>query len=425
MQFIDEANVQVRAGRGGAGALSFRREKYVAKGGPDGGDGGDGGDVLLLADAALNTLVDFRFQPRYQAGNGQPGAGRNKTGARGADCLIRVPVGTTVADLNMAEVLGDLGQPQKRLLVAKGGRHGFGNARFKSATNRAPRKITPGKPGEERELSLQLRLLADVGLLGLPNAGKSTLLSRVSAARPKVAGYPFTTLTPNLGVVRVAADASFVMADIPGLIAGAAQGAGLGVQFLRHLSRTRLLLHLIDACPADGSDPAANAAAVEAEVAAYSQALAQRPIWLVLSKADLLNAAGLQRLLQRMRDAHAGRPVLAISALAGTGLDALTKEVMTALAGFDEAKAADAAFRRREAALAQQILEEVSASALTERLSKASRRRSGGGSLVEEGGEAGRGVGHGEGRGEGHGERHGERRWEVHGEGRGEEGWSP
>ena len=390
MQFIDEANVQVRAGKGGAGALSFRREKYVAKGGPDGGDGGDGGDVLLIADAALNTLVDFRFQPRYQAGNGQPGAGRNQTGARGADCLIRVPVGTTVADLNMAEVLGDLGQPQKRLLVAKGGRHGFGNARFKSATNRAPRKTTPGNQGEQRDLSLQLRLLADVGLLGLPNVGKSTLLSRVSAARPKIAGYPFTTLTPNLGVVRVAADASFVMADIPGLIAGAAQGAGLGVQFLRHLSRTRLLLHLVDACPVDGSDPAANAVAIEAEVKAYSKALAQRPIWLVLSKIDLLDSAGRKRLLKRMADAHPGRRVLATSALAGTGLDALAKEVMSALIEHQEAKAGDAAFRRREAALAQQILEEVSASALAERRSKAARRC--GGEAAREGGLVGQGA---------------------------------
>ena len=364
MQFIDEAKVQVRAGKGGGGALSFRREKYVAKGGPDGGDGGVGGDVLLIADATLNTLVDFRFRPRYQAGDGQAGGPRNKTGARGEDCRIRVPVGTTVADLGIAEVLGDLAAPRQCLLVARGGRRGLGNARFKSSTNQAPRKTTAGELGEERSLSLQLRLLADVGLLGLPNAGKSTLLSKVSAARPKIADYPFTTLTPNLGVVRVATDASFVMADIPGLIAGAARGAGLGVQFLRHLSRTRLLLHLVDARPADGSDPVVNAAAVEAEVRDYSTALARRPIWLVLSKTDLLDGDGLSRLLRRMGGAFSGRQVLATSALAGAGLNALTRQVMAALAAFRELLAGDAAVRQQETALAQQILEEVSANAL-------------------------------------------------------------
>ena len=366
MQFIDEAKLHVCAGKGGGGALSFRREKHVAKGGPDGGDGGDGGNVLLLADPALNTLVDFRYQPRHQAGNGQPGGGRNKTGADGRDRLIRVPLGTTVTDLRVAEVLGDLGRPGQRLLVARGGRRGLGNARFKSSTNQAPRKTTLGQPGEERELALQLRLLADVGLLGLPNAGKSTLLAKVSAARPKIAGYPFTTLTPNLGVVRVAAEASFVMADVPGLIAGAAQGAGLGAQFLRHLSRTSLLLHLVDAHPADAADPIVNAAAIEAEVRAYSAALAERPVWLVLTKTDLLHGERVNRLLQRLVDAFPGRRILATSALAGAGLDALTRQVMAALLQTRERLAGDAAARRQEQALAQRILADVSANALAQ-----------------------------------------------------------
>ena len=375
MQFIDEAKIHVRAGKGGDGALSFRREKYVAKGGPDGGDGGDGGDVLLIADEALNTLVDFRHQPRQLAGDGQPGGSRNKTGARGQDRIVRVPLGTTVINMaplgpNMAspisdtaptglqdlgkplaadgracsvavesanspsasEVLGDLSETGQRLLVARGGRRGLGNARFKSATNQAPRKTTLGGLGEARDLTLQLRLLADVGLLGMPNAGKSTLLSVVSAARPKVAGYPFTTLSPNLGVVRAAADASFVVADVPGLIAGAAQGAGLGVQFLRHLSRTRLLLHLIDAWPADGADPLANAASIEAEVRAYSPALAERPAWLVLNKIDLVDGANLERLIDRLGKAFPDRRVLAVSALTGVGLKALVAEAAAALA---------------------------------------------------------------------------------------------
>ena len=249
MQFIDEATVYVHAGKGGDGCLSFRREKFVARGGPDGGDGGDGGDVHLVAEAALNTLVDFRYRPRYRAGNGQPGSGRNKTGAHGEDREIKVALGTSVVDADTRELLGDLTEPGQRLLVARGGPHGLGNTRFKSSTNRAPRRTTPGAAGDERELSLQLKLLADVGLLGMPNAGKSTLIAATSAARPKIADYPFTTLVPNLGVVRVDEEASFVMADIPGLIAGAASGSGLGAQFLRHLSRTRLLLHLVDAGP--------------------------------------------------------------------------------------------------------------------------------------------------------------------------------
>ncbi|MYH13881.1 MAG: Obg family GTPase CgtA [Gammaproteobacteria bacterium] len=372
MQFIDQATVYVRAGKGGGGALSFRREKYIPRGGPDGGDGGAGGDVVLVADEALNTLVDFRYQPRYQAGNGEPGSGRNRTGARGEDRLIKVPLGTTVTDASFDEVLGDLSGAGQRLRVARGGRCGLGNARFKSSVNRAPRRTTPGEAGEERELVLQLRLLADVGLLGLPNAGKSTLLARTSAAQPKIADYPFTTLKPSLGVVRVAADASFVMADVPGLIAGAAQGAGLGIQFLRHLSRTRILLHLIDAAPADGSDPVANAIAIEAEVAAYSRALAERPIWLVLTKIDLLDAVQLKNMLSAMGAAFAGRRLYAVSAFSGAGLEPLTGAVMAALSEWSALVASDPAVRAKEGALAQQILQDATASALAERRSRSS-----------------------------------------------------
>ena len=373
MQFIDQATVYVRAGKGGGGALSFRREKYIPRGGPDGGDGGAGGDVALIVDEALNTLVDFRFQPRYQAGNGEPGSGRNRTGARGDDRLIKVPLGTTVTDASVGEVLGDLSAPGQRLLVAKGGHCGLGNTRFKSSVNRAPRRTTPGGAGEERELVLQLRLLADVGLLGLPNAGKSSMLARTTAAQPKIADYPFTTLKPSLGVVRVATDASFVMADVPGLIAGAAQGAGLGIQFLRHLSRTRILLHLIDAAPTDGSDPVANATAIEAEVAAYSAALAERPIWLVLTKIDLLDAARLDHLTSAMNAAFAGRRLFAVSALTGVGLQDLTGAVMAALSEWSASMAGDVAARAREEVLAQRILDQATASALAERGRAAAR----------------------------------------------------
>ncbi|NNC54133.1 MAG: GTPase ObgE, partial [Pseudomonadales bacterium] len=242
MKFVDEASITVTAGKGGNGCLSFRREKYIPKGGPDGGDGGDGGSIYLVADAALNTLVDFRYQPRYRAESGRSGQGSNCTGAAGQDKLLAVPIGTTVIDEETSEVIGDLQTADDRLLVAKGGHHGLGNTRFKSSTNRAPRQTTTGADGESRKLRLELKILADVGLLGMPNAGKSSLIAAVSAARPKIADYPFTTLVPNLGVVSVAAHRSFVMADIPGLIAGAAEGAGLGIRFLKHLTRTRLLL---------------------------------------------------------------------------------------------------------------------------------------------------------------------------------------
>ena len=341
MQFIDEAAVYVHAGKGGDGCLSFRREKFVARGGPDGGDGGDGGDVILVADAALNTLVDFRYQPRYRAGNGQPGGGRNKTGCRGQDREIGVPLGTTVVDADTQELLGDLTQPGERLLVAKGGRHGLGNTRFKSSTNRAPRRTTPGAVGDERELSLELKLLADVGLLGMPNAGKSTLIAAISAARPKIADYPFTTLVPNLGVVRVGEEASFVMADIPGLIAGAASGAGLGAQFLRHLSRTRLLLHLVDVAPGDGSDPLANISNIDAELAAYSAALAKRPSWLVPTKIDLLDDQSLNNLMGRLHEVFPSREILAVSAHTNIGLQTLKNRIMASLAAMREPVSAD------------------------------------------------------------------------------------
>ena len=331
MQFIDEVSIRVQAGKGGNGCLSFRREKYVERGGPDGGNGGDGGSVYLIADEALNTLIDFRYQPAYQARNGQGGGSRNKTGARGEDIYVKVPMGTTVVDEETQEVLGDLSAPDQTLLVAEGGARGLGNATFKSSTNRAPRKTTPGQMGDIRRLRLQLKLLADVGLLGLPNAGKSTLIGQVSAANPKVADYPFTTLAPSLGVVRIAADASFVMADIPGLIVGAAQGAGLGAQFLRHLSRTKVLLHLVDVQPEDQSDPIENALAIEQELGEYSQALIERPIWLALSKVDQLDDADLQDLMEEMAETFPDRPVYGISALGDVGLDELKNDLMQCL----------------------------------------------------------------------------------------------
>ncbi len=328
MQFIDEASIRVQAGKGGNGCLSFRREKYVERGGPDGGNGGDGGSVYLVADEALNTLIDFRYQPSYQARNGHGGGSRNKTGAGGEDIYVKVPMGTTIVDEETQEVLGDLNAEGQSLLVAEGGSRGMGNATFKSSTNRAPRKTTPGQTGDIRRLRLQLKLLADVGLLGLPNAGKSTLIGQVSAANPKVADYPFTTLAPSLGVVRVAADASFVMADIPGLIVGAAQGAGLGAQFLRHLSRTKVLLHLVDVQPEDQSDPIDNALAIEQELAEYSDALIERPIWLALSKVDQLDDEALNDLRQEMEETFPDRPIYSISALGDIGLDELKNDLM-------------------------------------------------------------------------------------------------
>ena len=359
MQFIDEASIRVQAGKGGNGCLSFRREKYVERGGPDGGNGGDGGSVYLIADEALNTLIDFRYQPAYQARNGHGGGSRNKTGAGGEDIYVKVPMGTTVVDEETQEVLGDLSAADQTLLVAEGGARGLGNATFKSSTNRAPRKTTPGHMGDIRRLRLQLKLLADVGLLGLPNAGKSTLIGQVSAANPKVADYPFTTLAPSLGVVRIAADASFVMADIPGLIVGAAQGAGLGAQFLRHLSRTKVLLHLVDVQPEDQSDPIENALAIEQELAEYSEALIQRPIWLALSKVDQLDDTDLDALMEEMAETFPDRPVYRISALGDIGLDDLKNDLMQYLTEERLQAAEDPDFAEHLESLEKRISDDV------------------------------------------------------------------
>jgi GTP-binding protein len=288
MKFVDEAEIRAEAGDGGNGTVSFRREKYIPRGGPDGGDGGDGGSVFLLADENLNTLIDYRFERFHRAQRGQNGQRTDCTGKGGEDLYIPVPVGTRATDVDTGEMLGDLTKHGQKLLVAKGGFHGLGNARFKSSTNRAPRQKSDGTPGEIRNLKLELLLLADVGLLGLPNAGKSTFIRSVSSAKPKVADYPFTTLVPNLGVVRMESAQSFVIADIPGLIEGAADGAGLGIQFLKHLERCRVLVHLIDLMPADQSDPLVNAKTVLSELEKYSPKLAAKPRWLVFNKVDLL-----------------------------------------------------------------------------------------------------------------------------------------
>lgn len=330
MRFVDEAYIRVEAGDGGNGCVSFRREKYIPRGGPDGGDGGDGGSVYLVADHNLNTLVDFRTRRRFRAERGHNGMGRNMTGRGGEDKLIRVPVGTRVFDAETEEEIGELLQSDERLLVAQGGFHGIGNARFKSSTNRAPRQSTPGTPGERRQLHLELILLADVGLLGFPNAGKSSLIRKVSSARPKVADYPFTTLYPNLGVVSLGRDRSFVIADIPGLIEGAAEGAGLGVQFLRHLSRTRLLLHVVDIAPLDeGVEPARQVRQIERELQQFGAELAGKERWLVLNKQDLLDAETFRRRRDALIETLDWRgPVYGISALTGEGTGALMEDLL-------------------------------------------------------------------------------------------------
>lgn len=288
MKFVDEAIINVKAGDGGNGCISFRREKYIPFGGPDGGDGGGGGSVWIIADEGLNTLVDFRHQRSFKAQRGQNGMGAQMYGKGGDDNVIRVPIGTVVVNVDTDETIGDLTRDGQRLLVAEGGKGGLGNIHFKSSVNRAPRKATTGTPGEQRELKMELKLLADVGLLGFPNAGKSTFIRAVSAATPRVADYPFTTLHPHLGVVSLGIDQSFVIADIPGLIEGAADGAGLGIQFLRHLARTRLLLHLVDVAPLDGSDPVEQVRAIEQELLQFDPDLLERPRWLIMNKADAL-----------------------------------------------------------------------------------------------------------------------------------------
>ncbi len=329
MKFVDEAEIRVEAGDGGNGVVGFRREKYVPRGGPDGGDGGDGGSVYLVADENLNTLIDYRFERFHRAERGKNGQGSDRTGRAGEDLEVKVPVGTRATDKDTGEVLGDLTKHGMRLKVAQGGFHGLGNARFKSSTNRAPRQKSDGTPGEIRWLLLELMLLADVGLLGLPNAGKSTFIRSVSSAKPKVADYPFTTLVPNLGVVRQDAQRSFVIADIPGLIEGAADGAGLGIQFLKHLERCRILLHLIDLLPADQSDPVENAKAIISELEKYSPELAAKPRWLIFNKIDLLLEEEAEEICQKIIDELQWEgPSFQISAFQKQNTDALCKDVM-------------------------------------------------------------------------------------------------
>ncbi|GFM51948.1 GTPase Obg [Pseudomonas cichorii] len=329
MKFVDEVSIRVKAGDGGNGCMSFRREKFIENGGPNGGDGGDGGSVYMIADENLNTLVDYRYTRHFDAERGSNGGSADCTGRKGEELVLRVPVGTTVIDATTQEIIGDLTKDGQRLLVAQGGWHGLGNTRFKSSTNRAPRQTTPGKPGDQRELKLELKVLADVGLLGLPNAGKSTFIRSVSAAKPKVADYPFTTLVPNLGVVSVDRWKSFVIADIPGLIEGASDGAGLGIRFLKHLARTRLLLHLVDMAPLDESSAADSAEVIINELIKFSPSLAERDRWLVLNKCDQLleeeQEARKQEIVERL--GWTG-PVYVISAIAKEGTEQLSRDIM-------------------------------------------------------------------------------------------------
>ncbi len=340
MKFFDEADIEVLAGNGGNGIVAFRREKFIPKGGPSGGDGGRGGSVYALADRNINTLIDYRYARRHQARHGEHGRGNDQYGAAADDVVLRMPVGTVVTDATTGEQIGDLTTHGQQLVLAQGGRGGMGNIHFKSSVNRAPRQATPGTPGEQRRLHLELRVLADVGLLGMPNAGKSTLISAVSNARPKIADYPFTTLHPNLGVVRVGPQRSFVLADVPGLIEGAADGAGLGHQFLRHLQRTSLLLHLVDMAPIDESvDPAADARAIVRELAAFDPELAARPRWLVLNKMDMIapdeREARVAAFLEAYRGSGAGSLTVAdadvhrVSALTREGCEVLCQSVQT------------------------------------------------------------------------------------------------
>lgn len=340
MKFVDEARLSVQAGNGGRGCLSFRREKFVPFGGPDGGDGGLGGSVYLRAAAGINTLADYRISRTFKARSGEAGSGNDKVGKGGDDLYVPVPVGTIVRDKETGEQLGDLTSVGDTLQVARGGKGGWGNTRFKSSTNRAPRKFGPGLPGEKRMLELELKLIADVGLLGLPNAGKSTLIRAVSAARPRVADYPFTTLHPNLGVVYCGEHRSFVMADIPGLIEGAADGAGLGMRFLRHLQRTRLLLHLVDLLPPDpAADPVADARAIVAELRKFNKELARKPRWLVLNKSDLLLPAEAQKKAKAIvRSLRFKGPVFVISGATGGGTRELMEEVMRFLDSLERAQ---------------------------------------------------------------------------------------
>lgn len=324
MKFVDEAVIKVTAGKGGNGCMSFRREKYIPKGGPDGGDGGDGGSVYLEANENLNTLIDYRYTRHYRAESGQQGSGKDKRGKSGQDLVLQVPVGTTVLEVESGDIVGDLTKAGDRLLVAQGGFHGLGNARFKSSVNRAPRQTSDGTMGEEFDFRLELKLLADVGLLGLPNAGKSTMVSAISAATPKIADYPFTTLIPSLGVVRIDAMRSFVAADIPGLIAGAAQGEGLGIRFLKHLTRNRLLWHLVDVAPLDESDPLDAFETLTEEIEEFSSALGERERWLVLNKTDLISEEDLEELIDRFKNELGWQgPIFCTSGVGKAGVDEL------------------------------------------------------------------------------------------------------
>lgn len=378
MKFVDEATISVSAGNGGNGCLSFRREKYIPKGGPDGGDGGDGGSIVLQANDSINTLIDYRYQRHYRAKSGESGKGRNCTGAMGEDLVLQVPVGTTIFDIDTEEVLGDLTEIDQTLIVAQGGFHGLGNTRFKSSTNRAPRQTTKGSEGESRTVRLELKVLADVGLLGMPNAGKSTLIRAISAAKPKVANYPFTTLVPNLGVVRVQEHKSFVVADIPGLIKGAADGAGLGIRFLKHLVRTRLLLHVVDMAPYDGSKPEQAVREIVAELEKFSPTLASRERWLVLNKLDMLPAESRDELCAQLEEALDNTaPVYRVSALKSEGLGALCRDIMNWIDAQADAEAADEALAQAELELKMQMQEEARVKLEAYKLARKARRDAG------------------------------------------------
>ncbi|MFJ3483609.1 Obg family GTPase CgtA [Pseudomonas sp. NPDC090202] len=362
MKFVDEVSIRVKAGDGGNGCMSFRREKFIENGGPNGGDGGDGGSIFMVADENLNTLVDYRYTRHFEAERGSNGGSTDCTGRKGEDLVLRVPVGTTVIDAGTQEIIGDLTKAGQRLMVVQGGWHGLGNTRFKSSTNRAPRQTTPGKPGEQRDLKLEMKVLADVGLLGLPNAGKSTFIRSVSAAKPKVADYPFTTLVPNLGVVSVDRWKSFVIADIPGLIEGASDGAGLGIRFLKHLARTRLLLHLVDMAPLDESNPADAAEVIVNELVKFSPALSDRDRWLVLNKCDMLpedqHEAVKAAIVERLNWTG---PVYMISAISKLGTERISHDIMRYLEDRADRLANDPAYAEELAELDQRIEDEARA----------------------------------------------------------------
>ncbi|MFZ5722028.1 MAG: Obg family GTPase CgtA [Pseudomonadota bacterium] len=376
MKFVDEAVIEVVAGKGGDGCASFRREKFIAMGGPDGGDGGRGGSIILEADSNLNTLVDYRYARLFRAGKGQNGMSAQCYGKGAEDMVLRVPVGTTVIDLETDQVLGDLTRNGEQLVLAAGGKGGLGNLHFKSSVNRAPREFTRGTEGEKRKVRLELKVLADVGLLGFPNAGKSTLLRAVSAAKPKVADYPFTTLVPNLGVVKVDRERSFVMADIPGIIEGAAEGAGLGIRFLKHLARTRLLLHLVDIDPPDGADPADGIRVLVGELEKFSATLAERERWLVFNKTDMMLPEDAEERIAAVLESLGWQgPVFRISALSGEGTGDLTQAIMARLEEWRRVEAEDPEAAAREQAMRTRLEEEARRKIQELRLSARAERR--------------------------------------------------